>query len=264
MLTRATPEDMIVVVELLTQRAEWLARRGIAQWSAKDPTRDTAATISAGETWLLRDESGRTIGTITLSTRADPDFWSRAERCQPALYPSKIATRIDCAGQGLGELLLHAGFMYARQRGLSMLRWDVWRTNRALQAYYRSLGAHLLRVVDVPRRFSGALFEWKAMDRTVWQAGSPSRVTIDVPLRRIGAIESAREDVPIRLGVDGWDPLQPTGQDHLHRTTGLWVEATGQPVVVMPNEVAPSILFHSGDHWRIGHKVVSGPDLFTK
>jgi hypothetical protein len=30
---------------------------------------------------------------------------------------------------------------------------------------------------------------------------------------------------------------------------------------VRPNEVAPSILFHSGDHWRLDGNIVLGPDL---
>ncbi|MDX3003595.1 GNAT family N-acetyltransferase [Kribbella solani] len=260
-LTRATTDDIRTVTELIAERAAWLGRRGIAQWSKKDPNRDTAATIASGETWVLRDQGLRTIGTITLSTRADHDFWSRAERSIPAIYTSKIATRLDCAGLGHGQLLLHAAFMYARRRGLSVLRWDVWRTNQSLQAYYRSLGANLLRVVEVPGRSSGALFEWRAIDRAVWQSGAPERVTVEAPEGEICRISAATEHTFVRLGADRTDRLQSTRADHVHRTLELHSAVTEQPLLVGPTEASPSILFHAGDNWRVGQDPVAGPLL---
>ncbi|WP_427885803.1 GNAT family N-acetyltransferase [Kribbella sp. GL6] len=254
-------DDAEPVAELLTERAAWLAQRGIAQWSKKDPARDTAATIAAGETWLLLDGARRPVGTITLSTRADHDFWSRSERSVPALYASKIATRIDCAGQGLGRLLLHAGFMYGRRRGLSILRWDVWRTNRQLQKYYRSLGASLLRVVVVPGRSSGALFEWRAMDRAVWAAGSPNLITIQAPEGELRQIDAITEHSAVRLGADAWDRLQSARPTHVHRTLDLKYAASGEPLAIGPVDAAPSILHHAGDTWRVGQTAMTGSVL---
>ncbi|WP_165550267.1 GNAT family N-acetyltransferase [Kribbella speibonae] len=260
-LIRATSGDSPIVAELLTERAAWLARRGIAQWSKKDPARDTAATVGTGETWLLIDDTRRAVGTITLSTRADHDFWSRSERAAPALYASKIATRTDCTGQGLGRLLLHAGFMYARRRGLSVLRWDVWRTNEQLQTYYRSLGATLLRVVVVPGRSSGALFEWKAMDRAVWAAGSPHLVAVEAPEGELRQIDALTEQSVVRLGADERDRLQPSEANHVHRMLDLKYLASQEPLAVGPTDVAPSILYHAGDAWRVGQLVVIGSAL---
>lgn len=260
-LVRATTNDAATVAELLTARAAWLARRGIAQWSKKDPARDTAVTIAAGETWLLLDEARRTVGTITLSTRADHDFWSRSERSVPALYTSKIATSLEHAGQGLGRLLLHAGFMYARRRGLCVLRWDVWRTNQNLQTYYQSLGARLLRVVEVPGRSSGALFEWRAMDRAVWAAGSPDLVTLQAPEGELRQIEAVTEHAAVRFGADAWDRLQSAEPTHVHRTLDLRYLASNEPIAVGPEDVAPLILHHAGDAWRVGQAVVTGSIL---
>jgi GNAT superfamily N-acetyltransferase len=256
-LVRATTDDQAVVERLITDRAAWLARRGIPQWSQKYPARDTSATVARGETWLLKDDRGA-VGTITLSTRADHDFWRRSERSVPALYASKIATRVDCAGQGLGRLLLHAGFMYARGRGLAILRWDVWRTNRSLQSYYQSLGARLLRVVDVPGRSSGALFEWRAMDRAVWAAGSPTRVTIVATEGELRQIDALTVDAALPFGAGAPDRVQPLQADHGHQTLDLRYLKSNQPLVVRPTEVAPSILFHAGDAWRVNHDVVIG------
>lgn len=260
-LARATPDDQAVVAGLITDRAAWLARRGIPQWSEKDPARDTAANIASGETWLLLDDNRGPVGTITLSTRADHDFWRRSERSAPALYASKIATRVDCAGQGLGQLLLHAAFMYARGRGLAVLRWDVWRTNQNLQSYYQSLGARLLRVVDVPGRSSGALFEWRAMDRAVWAAGSRTRVTIAAAEGELRQIDALTVEAAMPLGARNWDCIQPAQADHHHETLDLRYLESNTAVLVRPTEVAPSILFHAGDAWRVDHDVVAGPVL---
>lgn len=260
-LARATADNADVVADLLTTRAAWLARRGIAQWSKKDPARDTATTIASGETWLLLDDTHRAVGTITLSTRADHDFWRRSERSVPALYASKIATRLDCAGKGLGQLLLHAGFMYARRRGLALLRWDVWRTNQHLQAYYQSLGARLLRIVDVPGRSSGALFEWGAVDRAVWEAGSLGRVTIKAPEGELRQIDALTVNAAVPLGAGNVDRLQPSQADHLHKTLSLRYYASHEPLTVSPTEITPSILFHAGDAWRIDGDVVTGEML---
>jgi hypothetical protein len=42
---------------------------------------------------------------------------------------------------------------------MTYLRWDVWRTNVQLQAYYQSLGATLVRTVEAAGIPSGALFQ---------------------------------------------------------------------------------------------------------
>jgi predicted N-acetyltransferase YhbS len=114
--------------------------------------------IEHGETWLLED-SGEAIATITLGTEGDPDFWTPGELRERAIYVSKMASKIERHGEGLGALMIRWVQDRAEKSGWDLVRWDAWRTNPQLQDYYRSIGARHLRTVDVADRWSGALFE---------------------------------------------------------------------------------------------------------
>lgn len=255
-LTRAREADTETVVGLLNGRAEWLAQRGYDQWSEKDPARATAATIAAGETWLLVDAQGAAAGTITITTRADREFWTPEETAVPALYVSKLATPLGLAGQGIGELLLHAAYLYGQARRIETLRWDVWRTNIHLQQYYAGVGADLVRTMDVPGRRSGALFEWRHPHGRVWTAGSAQRVRIDAATTAVAPVASHREDTTVILGGSEY----PTeGPDHKHQLTGLWW--ADAPIIVAPTDVGPTMLVHAGDIWRADGRPVYGPAL---
>lgn len=47
----------------------------------------------------------------------------------------------------------------ATRAGKPLLRLDAWKSNPGLHRYYLSQGFQLVRVVDLPHRRSGALFE---------------------------------------------------------------------------------------------------------
>jgi hypothetical protein len=254
-LTRATPADESTVTGMLAERVEWLASRGLDQWGAKDPARSTAATIAAGETWLLVDDSAATaVGTLTMTTRPDRDFWHDQA---PALYLSKLATPLDQAGRGLGRLLVHAAYLYGQQHQVAGLRWDVWRTNTQLQDYYRDLGGEMVGIVEVAGRNSGALFE--AMSRfhgRVFEAGSKQMVKIDAP---IGVVERAAfttsyETVGLPGGSRDFDEPAPR---HFHHLLHL-VDAAGQPYTVNSGAISPLSLHHDGDRWWLNTEQVSG------
>lgn len=156
---RARPDEADQAVALVAARRDWLRHRGIDQWQ-RDPSPAVREAVAANQCWLLL-EQGAVIGTATLTSTADPDFWTPAEIRQPALYLSKAATAVDHRGKGLGRLLLGAALSHARDVGIPRLRWDAWKTNLALQQYYRDNGATHLRTVDLPHRLSGALFEMR-------------------------------------------------------------------------------------------------------
>src|SRR3990170_1014573 len=119
-------------------------------------------------------------------TRTDAEtFVITAKHLQPALYLSKLATRPAVGGQGLGALLVECANHYANARGISRLRWDVWRTNANLQTYYKRLGAQHVRTVEVPNRSSGALFEWAFRVRNI-----PADVNVDAPSRVLTDVRS--------------------------------------------------------------------------
>lgn len=255
-LRRATASDLPAVTGILAARTAWLADRGHNQWSEKDPARATANTIAAGETWLmLADE--QPVATMTMTTRADLDFWTPGELAQPALYLSKLATLPEAAGRELGADLVYAAYLYGAARGVGRLRWDVWRTNTQLQAYYTRLGARHIRTVEAPGRNSGALFEW------AWQHVPTDRAADLAPLveqaaptTAVSTAPSARISLSQNLpspGPRSWDPPLP---DHWHSIHGLTapnlygdLRGTAEPISISPLAIGP-LVYHAGDTWR--------------
>jgi GNAT superfamily N-acetyltransferase len=118
--------------------------------------------IARRETWLLFDD-GTAIGTLSISVEGDTDFWSPTELAESALYLGKMASSLDRSGEGIGALMIAWTRDWAARHGFDIVRWDVWRTNDALQHYYRSVGATYVRTVEVADRWSGTLFETAAV-----------------------------------------------------------------------------------------------------
>lgn len=177
--------DLGTVMGLLHERVAWLRRRGSDQWSTHSrwlPEMEEA--LARRQTWLLRD--ARTcvpLGTVTLGTKGDPEFWTPAELREPAVYLAKLATTPAYAGLGLGKLLLDFSLHFAATWGFSTVRMDVWRTSTDLHAYYRGHGWSQLRTVDLPHRHSGTLFEKEVTSRD--ETGLPGELDISPPGRRM-------------------------------------------------------------------------------
>jgi GNAT superfamily N-acetyltransferase len=161
-IERATAAELPEVLQLLNDAAAWLHSRGLDQWPDGFSAVRISPMVARQEVWLAR-ENGRPVGTVTLSAEADPDFWTAAESRQPALYVSKLAISRTDAGAGLGALLLRWAVDYAARLGCDWARLDAWLTNEDLHAYYRRRGWEQVRLVDLPHRRSGALFERPAV-----------------------------------------------------------------------------------------------------
>lgn len=239
---RARPSDFGTVAGLLKLRIDWLRSRGSVQWSTRDPLPAAEDAVSAGLAWLLFID-GRAVGTLTMTTIGDPAFWSDEERAQPALYLSKIATDPGRAGEGIGEMLVDAAALYGQRAGIPTLRWDVWRTNEALQSYYRDLGSQHLRTADVHGRHSGALFElsFRKSQTPIIIGADETDIAVPVPSTmrypdELGEGSAVRYDH--QLG-------QP---DHWHITDQI----TSDPLWIGSTQDAQSaLLIHNGDGWTL-------------
>lgn len=155
----AEPGDLGVVEELLTGASEWLASRGIDQWQYP-PHRDRiSAAIAVGTVYLFSRESGEVVATLQLDDLADSEFWGQEDRPHDALYVHRMAVRRDAAGGGLGAYMLDWAAEQTAQAGKQWLRLDAWKDNPGLHEFYERTGFHLVRIVDLSHRRSGALFQ---------------------------------------------------------------------------------------------------------
>lgn len=271
-MRRARAEDLDDVMYLLNARIAWLRDRGSMQWSTRDFRPIMTETIRAGHTWLLY-EGARPLATLTMSTIGDPDFWTPSELATPALYLSKLATDPAIKGRGLGALLIDWANAYAHSWGVSVVRWDVWRTNQDLQDYYDRLGSRHVRTLDVPGRWSGALYEvaYEApLDLTDKIITEVIRTTVaELPTSRIEPL-----DTGARAPNELYTP-EPIRQ-HAHRVTGLRAPCLGsastdsevRELEVPGEESTRTLLFNPGDGWHLkaffAHPITSWqnpPDL---
>lgn len=161
---KATPHDTDDIIALRLYSEEWLHAAGIDQWhDTQRGIRNIRDGINAGETWIVDDPEGGAAGTLTLGG-SDPDFWS-AKESRDSLYLYKFMVGPKWRGTGLGDELLDWACAQAQKAGKLWLRLDCWRSNRALQGYYRRRGFRHVRTVVVEGRGSGALFERSAKTR---------------------------------------------------------------------------------------------------
>ena len=172
----ASPADTNALMKLRIEAEEWLAKAGIDQWRSPG-FRDRALAkwqvdISEGRTWVVPDDGGEVLGTITLA-RPDVDFWTRADAPDSAVYVAKLITARAAAGQQLGGRMLDWAGSVAQSQQLPWVRLDVWRDNTRLQRYYLDEGFEHVRTEAPSHRLSG------------WMAQRSSAVALhgDAPLR---------------------------------------------------------------------------------
>jgi predicted N-acetyltransferase YhbS len=126
-----------VIAAILEDVRQWLAARGIVQWTRPFSPDWIAARIDAGELHVARRD-GEPVAVVRLLW-ADPLFWGQRERGDAA-YLHTLAVRRDRAGEGIGGAVVRWAEERARACGRSFLRVDCAAENQALGAYYQRLG----------------------------------------------------------------------------------------------------------------------------
>ena len=154
---RARPEDLDVVVAILTEAARWLLERGIRQWPDPFPADRVEVLLRRGEFYVARLE-GEVVATFALLWR-DPAFWG--ERPPDAAYVHALAVRRAYSGRGLGRRLVEWAAEQAAAAGRQYLRLDCLSDNGALRAYYEGLGFVPQGEVEIDD-FRATLFERRA------------------------------------------------------------------------------------------------------
>lgn len=152
------PDELATVEELLRGASEWLASRGIDQWQYP-PHRDRITAALRQGVCFLVFEDGEPIATFQVDDFADPEFWNPDDEPDSALYVHRMATSRHAAGGGVGGTILEWARARAASQGKRWLRLDAWKDNEGLHKYYKAVGFTLLRIVDLPHRRSGALFQ---------------------------------------------------------------------------------------------------------
>jgi ribosomal protein S18 acetylase RimI-like enzyme len=193
---RATESDIEAIMAILNDRRDWLRTTKFSnQWASVPEWRQLLCyLVRRGHVWVLvTDDDNRVVGTITVGTDPDRDFWSDCERRVPALYISKLATDLHLKGQELGSQLLAWARLYAASQYLRVLRLDTWKTSQGLHGYYATRGWQHVRTVELAHRESGSLFERPVEVRPgTSMASSAHTGQLDVSVLRLMAASTGR------------------------------------------------------------------------
>jgi GNAT superfamily N-acetyltransferase len=96
---------------------------------------------------------------VTVDDRADPEFWTDADKPDTALYIHRMAIIRALAGREIGAAMMDWASARAADAGKRWLRLDAWARNVKLHQYYERLGFELVRLLQFEHRGSGALYQ---------------------------------------------------------------------------------------------------------
>ncbi|MFJ7422440.1 GNAT family N-acetyltransferase [Streptomyces uncialis] len=168
-ITPATLTDVPRLLRFRVDAAAWLAHLGTDQWSSPFPAESIAASVRAGEVFLIKEsEEAETVATVTLNHSTDAelwDLWTPEERAESALYVHKLTVDRRYGGRDLGGQILDWAADRAARQGARWLRLDAWTTNSKLHQYYLRHGFQHVRTTTDPDEVSG------------WLAQRPTRPT---------------------------------------------------------------------------------------
>ncbi len=158
-----TRADIDTVADMWIRSAAWLRSKGSDQWQYPVKIENIEAAVATGACWLAYREA-EPIGTITLDSNAEPQYWPPEDEPDNALYVHRMVVEETGRGEEIGSALLDWAGEQAEASGRRWLRLDAWRSNQALHRYYQDRGFELVRIVPDPSG-SGACFQRRASVR---------------------------------------------------------------------------------------------------
>lgn len=151
----AQPEELPLVMVILTEAAAWLKGKGIDQWPSPPNEhwqRRMAEAIQREEVYTVGIAKNR-FGIVRF-TWADP-YWPDDNL---AGYVHSMAVRSDMHGQNLGGLILLWAIMKAKRERKQLLRLDCLAGNGRLRRYYEEQG-FIYRGAVNDHDYAAALYE---------------------------------------------------------------------------------------------------------
>jgi GNAT superfamily N-acetyltransferase len=133
----AHPENLPVVIDILSEAAAWIKDKGIDQWPS--PLNEywrqrIAHMVQRGEFFTVGVVKKR-LGIVRITDR--DRHWPDDGQ---AIYIGVLAIRDSMHGQGLGAYILNWAALKAQREGKRFLRLDCLASNRRLRRYYEDQG----------------------------------------------------------------------------------------------------------------------------
>lgn len=153
-LVQATQTDIDDIFGLIRACADDLQAKGMDHWASYYDSPDRLrAKFEHGHVFIMRDEQGKAIGTVSVSGLA-PEYYTdnhdgeggspvnyiqmfAEPASEQAIYRSALAIHPSYQGQKLGKQLIEMTEQWAREQGIKYIRFDT-RNVHLLEYYARN------------------------------------------------------------------------------------------------------------------------------
>jgi GNAT superfamily N-acetyltransferase len=164
MIRAARPADVPVIAELIRQLARYERLEHEVVGTEDDLRRHLFGERAFAEV-LLAEDAGRTVG-LALFFHNYSTFLAR-----PGIYLEDLFVLPEHRRRGFGRALLSAVAKLAVERGCGRFEWSVLDWNEPAIAFYRSLGATVMREWRILRTTGRALADLAALGEIINASG---------------------------------------------------------------------------------------------
>ena len=155
-VTRATPDQVPLVYELVNDAARRLVAQNVDQWPHPYP--EHIVRRSFDRTYVAW-QGDQPVGSLAIYWD-DPTFWG--EQPPDAGYVHRLVVAHHARGAGLGARMLDWAGEHIAGHGRPWVRLDCGAVNAPLRAFYEREGFKHVRDVEVGVRGAGAGDVWRA------------------------------------------------------------------------------------------------------
>ena len=140
---KGAESDLERIMELVTDAQNWFREQGIDQWQDGYPTREIISSdILGGENYII-ELNGVASATAVISFAGEPTYseikgkgWLNENRYAVV---HRIAVADECRRKGIAKEILHFTEELCAERGISDIRIDTHRDNRAMRSLLKKM-----------------------------------------------------------------------------------------------------------------------------
>jgi predicted metal-dependent hydrolase/GNAT superfamily N-acetyltransferase len=136
--------DLERIMELVADAQNWFRGQGVDQWQDGYPTRELILSdILGGQNYIV-EYNGVAVATAVISFEGEPTYaeikgkgWLNEK---PYAVVHRIAVADECRRKGIAKEILHFAEEKCVERGVSDIRIDTHRDNRAMRSLLKKMG----------------------------------------------------------------------------------------------------------------------------
>ncbi len=154
MIQKAEKSDINPVLEITKACAKFMISKGIYQWNAHYPTKETFQNDLVRDELYVLKLNNIVIGCITISNLMDEEYkdvdWLTPNRAN--IYLHRLAVHPKYQGHGHAKRLMDFAEDFVKNKGFTSIRLDTFSQNQRNQKFYELRGYQKLDAIYFPKQ----------------------------------------------------------------------------------------------------------------